>query len=1179
MATDDLSRSASGFTRHYTGVRMQQGRVLTDDDYNAGQRVLAEEARSRTSDIIGPAGSPDAGFRIVDPQFGSDGIDFKIQAGRMYLGGLRLDMLHEERFREQSDWLNQPAPEEPEPGTVDLVYLEAWRQSVSAVEDGELLEPGLGGPDTTNRIRTMKRVKIHPKVATSKCAEAWDIFQSHLGSMGLGFVGTDALLASDSRLRVTYDEPSVTDNLCQPAIAGGYLGADNQTIRVTLVDDSHFAWGFNNAFQLFRVNVDSDRRTLTLLTAPKDPSLWPRAGQVVEILPWSAVLDNGEKLAEEAEPGFFARLTSDYDPDSGEVTLGMTIPAGFGEEYASRSDAAELLTTQFGEDEQTPYLFLRVWDRGADTTSDPLILIPAGPEVLGTTGVAVEFLGPDRVPGDHWVLSVRPQTPDQIWPWELEVGKEAEGYHRYYTPLALIRWDGTPENLTGTVLTDCRKTFRPLTEIRGCCTATVGDGTESHGDFTKIQEAIESLPQEGGRVCIRPGTYTEAVSIEGKRNVILEGCGLQTRWTAPDDAQAVLTMLGCSHIAVSDMALRHPTAPSILAFGLKEGEGLHLRDLALVGRSQVVLLSWGVRDLRVERCNVLVHRLEKPTDPGSGEGVLPAVILQAEGLRVADSEIVTQRATAGSLPFGGMLIGGGSRNVRIVNNRIAGGSGNGITLGHVLYIPEDQYGQWDIVDWSAFQISWLAGHFEMDEKGCWIWVPNPPPPQDDPEAPPLVPVSGGDLRNVHILDNKIQFMGANGISVARFFDLSTHPDAIAVHNLHIERNLIAQCLRMGRQIYDPALQDVAAYGGIALATGENLRILNNTIVDNGFSHEEPVCGIFILSGESVEIGENRIKGNGPRTERLGALKPGWRGGVVLPLVRPIAEAPIAEKLPFARFDGIPAAIVYDNRIAALEGRAVDIKAIGPVVVQANQLSSHGSDLRELFAGFASGGDPTGLSNKEPTATSGVLGNVLKALNGTVVSIANLGMSAELYLQFFGAGGQLGSDLWLDSDQTSKSDDVRLMANGNIQFNDNQVIFDAVDTRVTLGLSAVTLVSLDDVSVQANQIDCALFTDILFINTLALGWSVRCTNNRFKEGVRNALLSAATFGLFNQTNDNQGTHCFFAAGLTDLSTIGNNRSLTGAFPALGPGGEGCAKWVEMSKSIQSQLDSVFEKLSG
>jgi hypothetical protein len=254
---------------------------------------------------------------------------------------------------------------------------------------------------------------------------------------------------------------------------------------------------------------------------------------------------------------------------------------------------------------------------------------------------------------------------------------------------------------------------------------------------------------------------------------------------------------------------------------------------------------------------------------------------------------------------------------------------------------------------------------------------------------------------------------------------------------------------------------------------------------------------------------------------------------------------------------------------------VDIKAVGPVVVQANQLSSHGSDLRELFAGFASGGDPTGLSNNTTTN----FGGILKALNGTVVSIANLGMSAELYLQFLGLGNQLDSDLWLDSDQNEKADDVRLLANGNIQFNDNQVIFDAIDTRVTLGLSAITLISLDDVSIQANQIDCALLTDILFINTLALGWSLRCTNNRFKEGVRNALLSAATFGLFNQTNDNQGTHCYYAVGLTNLSTIEKNKALVEAFPALGSNDDGCSRWVERASSAQKRLEEWIAKLTG
>jgi len=64
----------------------------------------------------------------------------------------------------QRDWLQQPASSDPEPKMTgnleryDLVYLEGWQQAVSDIEDSELLEAALGGPDTGVRIRNMRRV-------------------------------------------------------------------------------------------------------------------------------------------------------------------------------------------------------------------------------------------------------------------------------------------------------------------------------------------------------------------------------------------------------------------------------------------------------------------------------------------------------------------------------------------------------------------------------------------------------------------------------------------------------------------------------------------------------------------------------------------------------------------------------------------------------------------------------------------------------------------------------------------------------------------------------------------------------------------------------------------------------------------------------------------------------------
>ena len=110
--------------------------------------------------------------------------------------------------------------------------------------------------------------------------------------------------------------------------------------------------------------------------------------------------------------------------------------------------------------------------------------------------------------------------------------------------------------------------------------------------------------------------------------------------------------------------------------------------------------------------------------------------------------------------------------------------------------------------------------------------------------------------------------------------------------------------------------------------------------------------------------------------------------------------------------------------------------------------------------------------------------------------------------------------------------MRLLANGNVQFNDNQVMLDNLAPAVTLAFSSILLFSLDDVAMQDNQCDCDKVFDLVLIDALVLGFSVRVQGNRLKESAGTTFLSAMTIGLFNDTSHNQGAHCFFHYGLRE-----------------------------------------------
>ena len=107
MGTFDISRINFDKTKHYTSVRMQQGRVLTDDDWNENARIKDEDQRVSNTEIIGAFGSPDDGFKIDTLRLNAGLINFDLLPGVLYLGGLRLQLEEKETYRLQKDWLQQ----------------------------------------------------------------------------------------------------------------------------------------------------------------------------------------------------------------------------------------------------------------------------------------------------------------------------------------------------------------------------------------------------------------------------------------------------------------------------------------------------------------------------------------------------------------------------------------------------------------------------------------------------------------------------------------------------------------------------------------------------------------------------------------------------------------------------------------------------------------------------------------------------------------------------------------------------------------------------------------------------------------------------------------------------------------------------------------------------------------
>ena len=892
MATIDISREAFDPRKRYSSVRMQQGRVIVDDDWNANERIENEDRRRARVAIIGPSGSPDQGFRINNPpRVTNNLIDFDILPGSFYLGGLRLEIDQQESYRTQKDWLQQPHAIDPGPDAerYDLVYLEAWQQPVGAVEDSELFEVALGGPDTSMRIRNMYRIRLEPDVKSNDCALAWQKLVKGWTANKKGTLNQEHERIPDVTLTVSYSSSGVQNDLCTPSVAGGYLGAENQAIRVQFVDNDHFTWGFDNASPLYRVEVNTTGETVTLLTDPKDQAHWPLAGQIVEILPWSAVLPNGEKLAEIQK--HLSGVKSSYDPDEGTLTLTTPLSKDFGKEWTSRADKTEL-------QKPSEYFFMRVWNRGADRTSEPEIAFtPGAPVSLGNTGLQVTISGDDRIPGDYWIIAARPETPNTVVPWELEEGIAPHGVRRFYAPLAVIQWKSSEGGIEGKVVHDCRRIFHPLTDLQGCCTVTVGDGVHSQGDFNDIQEAINHLPATGGQVCILPGVYTENVLIEVKENITIRGCGEHSKIISETPsgesgtANPVIHVKHSQKIRIESLSVSADnTGVGILLEG--SPREITLADLHISATTRSAIEVHDSQFITIRECRI--HMSDVSGGPGiffvGNDALIENNVIKVQpGQEVGGTAGGIALASAG---LGGLQLGGTSERVRVINNLIQGGIGNGITLG------------------------------TGDADGG---------------------VPGNSLDRVTIRQNVIKEAGLNGIGVQRYFaPAGGKQPLITTDNLAIEENLIVNCANQAPTIDGPLLK-VKGYGGIALADGEHITIRDNEIRDNGATNDNaPVTGIFLYHGVGIEISGNRIEGNGKDIpiglpDMKADQRKGYRGGIVIPYSTALFDFSLN---PFQPLEAL-ALTVRDNIVISQSGPALSAACNGKALIANNTFYSEG----------------------------------------------------------------------------------------------------------------------------------------------------------------------------------------------------------------------------------------------
>lgn len=1154
---------------NFNGVLHQQGRVLLDSDWNEQTRINGQWQDTAGRDIIGtgvaaiPAEEPD-GFKVTAANSNGEKVDITVKSGRAWIDGLPVHLNRENEVHRTATYLEPPlqTPQQSE-STIgsdvrDAVVLEIWKEEINGFQmPEELIEPALGGPDTTERIHTAMAFRLFRLADGDTCSNIRDKLKDDFSKKG--------------KLNVSLQPTAVIPGDCPVVEGGGYTGFEHNLYRIEIarIDGNvpMFKWSQFNGGLAGRGIFDALNNKV-------------------------AITANLQAIVTSDLKEFYLEAV-EYDPGPGywKVTCGAKVTL-------NNQNEIEIAVPMFGTiPASTTPVFFRLWNDIRAITEFPKAVLPAEPKEL-RDGIRLEFEQPAEgsyVPGDYWTFSVR---AGEVKNNQVLIDQEPpEGIHYHRAALAILNWDSDRAiSFEEGKIDDCRDVFQPLTNRMLCCSFMVGDGKSSHGDFNSIEEALRHLPKSGGEICILPGLHEASVLIKEKKNIKIRGCGEKTRIIPSESNRGapVFHVVDSQRIELENMDMVTLGGTAIVLEGtepgaLKEIEVCNNRILACI---EAISVKRGVeinlhhnriRMLDMEKSGVAIYIVAEDSVVERNDiGVVPPESIppvSPPGGEVppeptdpcADSETIYKNtlylAAYANLvwtvsvifplknPFralGGIQVAGGSERIKVLENRISGGAGNGITPGeafvsvppgpeegeeteHVIentrnaiqgQVMKEETGLKGITllftsDLTTITVTTGEGGFFVKEAEHRRYnvsvtttgyrIASITTNVDEAHTINVVEeeVDTGEVPvftyDIQIDRNDISNMGLSGIGITL---PEQKPDIILLRrldplngilakfgypvvNLSIHRNHIFNCFQNPFNTFVRDEVKKRGLGGISLGMCGNLSIRGNRIESNGVSHTHPVCGIYVAYGEHVDVAHNHVVNNGPLAADINAnLEEGIRGGMVLT----VSSLSILDLLAVDRDPKRPAARVHDNVVDQPAGQALRIISSGPVSVLDNQFNS------ELSR--------TEISDNIP----------LDMLAGAVLITDNIG---SIYSR------EVRTDAISTGVFSRRAQFSLGLPNGNILFNSNQV-------RVGLAnksLTSLLIFSKDDIGFIGNQSDN--FSDrTLLVNTLLLASTLRASNNRFKEAgeikENQMLLSLSTISsLMNNTTNNQGDHCIRA----------------------------------------------------
>ncbi len=498
----DISRNTFDKKKHFSRVLMQQGRVQLDADWNEQSDILLHYMQTLAKDLMGHFAVIEKGFAITIPSVDVEYGTFDIGRGRCYVEGILCENESEDELcgtsksksskpvgePEGLDYLHQPdypinKVEIPPSDLPLMVYLDVWERHISCIEDDDIREKALEGPDTATRSKTVWQVKV----LSGNSSNIWK--EKNWGSdpmqkCGKIFVYWPDIVRSDLQnpyrgcLSAQAKKPSGNDtDPCIISPDSRYRRAENQLYRVEIHRggvvgegdrNATFKWSRDNGTNVFPISFISDKE-FTLEHLGRDDRSSLNVGDWVEVIDDDYTLLIGSRPSPLHEPTPLAQVMS-VSLTEMKVTLD-SLP-----NYNVNMDKHPLL---------------RRWDfkEGDPKQPDQAKLAKEGNVVFGLyvkegkcdspnalgwltleDGVQICFRKPDAdkkneyQAGDYWLIPARTATGDVEWPFKDQTKSQRvacppHGIEHHYAPLAVIYQDQN-----NWVATECRCTIQPLSK-------------------------------------------------------------------------------------------------------------------------------------------------------------------------------------------------------------------------------------------------------------------------------------------------------------------------------------------------------------------------------------------------------------------------------------------------------------------------------------------------------------------------------------------------------------------------------------------------------------------------------------------------------------------------------------------------------------------------------------------